>query len=355
MSWIKSRRIDLWPYTRGTPQAPVQPETRLISGRQEYPLLHPLPKLFGQVPPVPPANLTGRSISLRQEYPLGHPLPRFWTHALSPFAVAPGARSITVRQEYPLAAMTRKAMFDWAKPSNPTSFANFGGTVFTKQEFPKDQYARPMMLLETLYGPDSLAAGIFVQQEYPAQARTMPPVMGGPPTATTGAWTTVFTGTLTSEAASAGYVGFTEANILPLAQFSSTGGTKMRITMKGPPSGDDTQMDAMYIGNGGAAEVYGFGSAPVQVTVSGSTTINLPITTSVLSDELVFVKDGVNSFVWSGQLSNAAADGLLRYTPDVSGGAYFKAGTDAATQNKTGYSADTAGMYVVTKIEIFYP
>ncbi len=115
----------------------------------------------------------------------------------------------------------------------------------------------------------------------------------------------------------------------------------------------------MYVGNGGGGDAYDFGSAPSQMTVSASTTITLTAGgADVVTDELAFVKDGVNSLVVALDLTNSAADDVRRNVSGSTGtgcSAWWIIGsTEAGTTNKTGYTDVTAsGWRCLVKIELF--
>lgn len=164
-----------------------------------------------------------------------------------------------------------------------------------------------------------------------------------------GTWTTVFNWSTDSFADDTGNNGFTHVFIIALSEFTQTGGTRIRLTFEGA-STEGFIASAMYIGNGGGGDVYDFGDTPVQMTMGGSGTITVGAGVDVVTDDVAFVKDGVNSLVVASQLQNGAADNYRRSTSLVND-SFFKSGQDASTQNKTGYTHNFVSSYV-KKIEL---
>ncbi len=168
---------------------------------------------------------------------------------------------------------------------------------------------------------------------------------------TAGTWTSVYTwlGGLTDDSA---WSGNTFVTTVPLASFSATGGTQVRLTFDGAAS-EGFIASAMYVGNGGGGDAYDFGDTPVQILMSGGATITVGAGASgVVTDASAFVKDGTNPFVLSMQFADAAHDSLRRTATGQPEASYFKAGADAATQNKSGYSTNLTAAYIA-KIELF--
>lgn len=167
-----------------------------------------------------------------------------------------------------------------------------------------------------------------------------------------GTWTTVFTwDTSGGTADDVGWSGYTFVWTLPLAAFSATGGTQIRLTFDGA-STEGYIANAVYVGNGGGGDAYDFGDTPVQMLMSGGATITVgAAATDVVTDAIAFVKDSTNPFVLAMQFSDGAHDNLFRTAGGTTAAAYYKNAADAATQNKSGYSAHFTAHYV-KKIEL---
>lgn len=177
-----------------------------------------------------------------------------------------------------------------------------------------------------------------------------------------GEWVTVYTWpTGGGVADDNGYNGLTLVGTIPLADFSATSGTHIRFTFDGATT-EGFVASAMWIGNGGGAEVWDFNDDPgtgeehVQVTMGAGNTITVGAGASdvVTDDTVAFVKDGTNPFVYALQFQSGAADNLKRTSSGQDENSYFKSGADAATQNKSGYSNNLTASYI-KKIEIFVP
>ncbi len=326
MSWIKSRRIDLWPYTRGVS--------------------------------IPTPVNYGTNVFVTQQFPVGmRTLPPFLQHTAPPFTIRTPVNygtNISIRQEYPLARMTMPARMDFYPPANNPAKVLFGNRITTQQQFPMDQYVRPQMLLETLYGPPPFSGSIFVKQEYPLGAMTQKAMVAQQAIDVAGTWTAVYTPSIVSPGNNAGNNGFTEVTVIPLAALSATGGSKIRLTVKGVAAGEATILSAMWLGNGGGGDSYDFTGDQVQVKLATSTTITIPVNTEVLLDEVAFVKDGANPLVIAYQFTDSANDDLFDYTRVDSTGYFIKSATEASLQDKTGYTdLSTFASTLLTKIELF--
>lgn len=169
--------------------------------------------------------------------------------------------------------------------------------------------------------------------------------------AAAGAWTTVYTWDSTSLSDDNGNTGLTLAFVVPLSDFSATGGTRIRLTFNGATT-EGFVASAMYVGNGGGGDAYDFGDTPVQMLMSGAGTITVGAGATVVTDDVAFVKDGTNSFVMALQLADSAHDNLRRNATGQDEAAYYKSGTDAATQDKSAYTTYLTSSYIA-KIELF--
>jgi hypothetical protein len=165
-------------------------------------------------------------------------------------------------------------------------------------------------------------------------------------------WTSIWSGRIFGVSAS--WAGATTAGVWAIQEFSQTGGTKMRLTLKGPPTGTGPTITGMYIYDGSGTDAYDFGGTPTQVTVGGSGTFTVAAGATVVTDEIPFGKAASGSLVISAQYSA----GDLAYTvPGALVGTsldYYKvAVSEAATVDKTSYTgAGGFGHFLVFNIEV---
>ncbi len=199
MSWIKSRRIDLWPYTRGTPPVPTPVNYGTnVTVAQQFPVgmrtLAPM-VLQTTAPRIDTRVNYGTSISIRQEFPLARmTMPArldFYPPLNNPTKV-PFVNYIQTRQEFPTARMAMPGVFSWRQPTNPPSTITYVNSIMQRQE-------RPLTALPIVAGwqlpttpTDTLNNWLFVRQEYPLAAMTSRAVTGPGITA---AASLAFTGT----------------------------------------------------------------------------------------------------------------------------------------------------------------
>ena len=172
-------------------------------------------------------------------------------------------------------------------------------------------------------------------------------------TAASGTWTTVYQWIVGAGLGDDnGWNTYTFVHTIPLADFSATGGTRVRLTFTGATA-EGFVANAMYIGNGGGGDAYDFGDTPVQILMSGGGTITVGAgATGVVTDDVAFVKDGTNPFVLSMQFSDSAHDNLKRTPTGNDETSYYKQSvSEAATQNKTAYSTNLTSGYI-EKIEL---
>jgi hypothetical protein len=165
-------------------------------------------------------------------------------------------------------------------------------------------------------------------------------------------WTTVYTWG-GGAADDTGFSGTTFVAVIAFADFSATGGSRIRLTFDGAAT-EGFIADAMYLGNGGGTDAFDFGATPVQVLMSGGGTITVGAGTSgVVTDDVAFVKDGSNSFVISAHFADSAHDNMRRASGG--GNSWYKPGvSEASTVNKTSYTANIASSYIA-KIELLIP
>ncbi len=174
-------------------------------------------------------------------------------------------------------------------------------------------------------------------------------------TPASGAWTEVYNWSSAGGGAADdnGWNGYTIVQTIPLTDFSATtGSTRIRLTLTGG-STEGFILSAMYVGNGGGGDVYDFGGTPVQMLMSGGGTITVGAGATVVTDDVAFVKDAINPFVMAMQFQDSAHDNLRRTATGQDESTHIKNAIDAATQNKSGYSANFQTVSYIAKIELF--
>jgi len=182
------------------------------------------------------------------------------------------------------------------------------------------------------------------------------PLGEAPPVEPAGEWVTVFDKTAEFVASAAhenGWGGYSLAATIPLALFSETGGSKIRVTLN---SGTQPIVSsAVWLGNC-AGSWCSFNGDQVQLKVGGATTFNIPANTDVVSDEINFTKDAVNSLAVSWQFTDGAGNCDMK-TIAVSlvpnGKVYFAAGALAGTENKSSFNVESSSWRMISKVELF--
>ena len=169
-----------------------------------------------------------------------------------------------------------------------------------------------------------------------------------------GDWVTVWEFLPDGRSLNPGWAGYTIVGFIPLADFSATGGSEIRLTLAAPWGGEPTEYSALYIGNGGGSDAFDFGETPTRIFVSSSGTISIPVgDTPVVSDAAAFVKDSTNSLVFAAQYENASADTLVYQAASLGTRAFYKGSVEAGTVDKSGYTGMTSGIPFLAKIEFF--
>ena len=133
-------------------------------------------------------------------------------------------------------------------------------------------------------------------------------------------------------------------------------GSKFRLTLTPPSTGNNSNIGAMYAGHVGAGDLYDFDGTQVQVTVAGSGTITLTAGGAVVvTDEITYAIDETKAFVVAFQFPSTPASDIRYKASPLSGWtAYYKSSVqEAATTDKTTYSTSSGSNTVVTKIEVF--
>ena len=151
-------------------------------------------------------------------------------------------------------------------------------------------------------------------------------------------WVTSFTGTLAADNVNTG--GTTWRFGIPNADISNTGLSYVRVTCHSASAVAWT-LGNMYIGQkADSGDYYDFQAAPTQVTFSsGSAGFAIGADSTIVSDTISFSIPAGKDLIISLYGSNTSNDGIRISVAGVhSGSTYYKAGSEAATQNATGYS-----------------
>jgi hypothetical protein len=175
----------------------------------------------------------------------------------------------------------------------------------------------------------------------------------------TTAWDAVALGYLAGDGADIGNNGYTFVTRIPRSVLTAVGGSQARISIRGAGSGTEgISLSSLWMGEGGGAEGFDFGSAPVQLLQGGGSTITAAADTLVTLDPVAFVKDSTNPLVFAFHMNDSANDNIWKpggTDPTGSGGygSWFKNASDASTQNKTGYSDNSVSswMLLINKVE----
>ncbi len=142
--------------------------------------------------------------------------------------------------------------------------------------------------------------------------------------------------------------GYTSRQLIKAAALANPGGLKTRITLAAPASGNPCNVIACYAGIGATSgDLYDFATTPTQLTFATSTTVSIPVGTSVVSDELNWAPQTGDNLVIATAMSGGS--GLPMQHPKTDWQEYYKFGNDAATVNASGYSAyvNAAGVALV--------
>lgn len=133
---------------------------------------------------------------------------------------------------------------------------------------------------------------------------------------------------------------------------------KFKLTLAGPTT-KPTGVLSMYLGEKGT-DAYDFFSTPVQVTVSGQGSFDIPQSGTVVTDEISYTFTGTKDLIIATSFVSSSAKGDIRVSLNNGSGTsyYFKSGNDASTVNKSGYSgagANPNALGIITKIEVERP
>ncbi len=151
-----------------------------------------------------------------------------------------------------------------------------------------------------------------------------------------------------------GNASYTLVNVITAATMLYSG-SKFRLTLVPPTTGNNTVIGAMYAGHAAAAgDVYDFDGTQVPVTVGGSSSFTLTAGgADVVTDEISYSVDETKSFIVAFQCpATPASDVRYKATAATGWSYYYRLLLDAATTDKTGYSLSSASNVAVSKIEV---
>jgi len=162
------------------------------------------------------------------------------------------------------------------------------------------------------------------------------------------AWTTVLSRTLNVD--SSGWAGYSARQVLAAASLTDATGSQIRITLKGPASGQ-IAVTKMYVQVGAGSGSYAFSTTPVQVFVGGSASFTVGTGATVLTDAVTLGYDGTHDIVISIYTSGATS-----YAINQTANAdthWYKLGDDAATVGATGYTQTFNTYDTIPLVEAF--
>ncbi len=171
----------------------------------------------------------------------------------------------------------------------------------------------------------------------------------------TGAWVTVFSQTLNSNAY-ATYGQYTFRQIITAALWSPpVAGTKIRIICEAATSSAWTLVEAFIGEQAAAGDAYDFAGAPTRITFTGgSNGFALAASGTITSDEIPFAFDPGKNYVIAFDHSNTVSLGSPRALVVLPGATnYLKVADDAQSVNATGYFVDGSGdLAGINRIEV---
>lgn len=173
-----------------------------------------------------------------------------------------------------------------------------------------------------------------------AAMRLRKPVSGG------GSWVAISTQPPTGY--ETGWSGFTQRQRFGSALVVA--GTKIRLTA----AANIAAVGAMYVGIAATSgDNYDFATTPVQVTFSGSGSVNIGMASQVLSDEIPLTILTGDAILVASYFSGTST--IMAQAGVTNRNSYYKAGNDASTVNASGYSTSVNPLHLFSKVEIFQP
>lgn len=156
-------------------------------------------------------------------------------------------------------------------------------------------------------------------------------------------WVTVATSGVSGD--DGGWNGYTLRQVINSAQLANTGLSKARVSFIASSTAGGMVIGAAYIGMAaGSGDAYDFSTTPTQLLFSGGSGVTVAQGATTVSDMATFTIVPSGNLVISLQFTGASA--TLHSGPLTGWQSYYKLGTDAATQNTSGYSTWTPAMCV---------
>jgi hypothetical protein len=167
--------------------------------------------------------------------------------------------------------------------------------------------------------------------------------------------TTVFTATLTSS--DNGYAGYTVVQVFPASALDPATGSQVRLTLKFSALVSGCIVSVYMAKQAGSGDAYDFANTPAHVTFSGGDITGDGTTNDYVSDwvNLPEAYDEAVNYVVAAQFNGGGGINVgFPFVGSITGAnSYYKLALEAATVNKTGYTANyTNTVELFSKIEI---
>ena len=151
------------------------------------------------------------------------------------------------------------------------------------------------------------------------------------------------------------------ATLVQLIPAASLGGAadKLKLTLQGSTLAPTGVLSA-HVGHRGTGDSYDFAAAPVALTVGGMGTFELAQSGSAITDEITFAYTGTSDLLVAFAFTTNTAKDDIRTLFSGNGCSYWYkyGGNDAATVNKTGYTAagsNPNALAIISKVEVERP
>jgi hypothetical protein len=129
--------------------------------------------------------------------------------------------------------------------------------------------------------------------------------------------------------------------------------TLIRLTLKAHASDGGASATKVYVGVAAdAGNEYDFDGAPVEVTFSTSSGFFLAPGASIVSDEIALALDGTRDLLITMQTASGQPGDFSGYVDRTGWRCWYKAGSDASTEDATGYSNNAVDAVGTVKIEV---